>query len=171
MKKTLVSLFVLVLLATLLCGTACAASSSMEKNGYSISFVSMSVRNIDTGIVENESVPVGVWTIVGRCYFATDNGHTYYPESASVQKVSFSPYIGGDSGSVRAQYSTSTSEQFENGKRVQVTLRYSCPVTVRHRSSAAKTNEDKNYTTYRYSTTSTSTDLQSSTSIYFYKYN
>lgn len=95
MKKILAYLLVLVSLMTLFCGTAGAADNSMDKNGYATTYVSMLVYDTDAKAAKYENVPVGCWTVVGRCYYATSDGRTYYPESASVQKATFSPYKGG----------------------------------------------------------------------------
>ena len=86
MKKILAYLLVLVSLMTLFCGTAGAADNSMDKNGYATTYVSMLVYDTDAKAAKYENVPVGCWTVVGRCYYATSDGRTYYPESASVQK-------------------------------------------------------------------------------------
>ena len=118
-----------------------------------------------------ENVPVGCWTVVGRCYYATSDGRTYYPESASVQKATFSPYKGGISSTTTAQYQSSTSQIMENGKRTQVSLHYSCPILVKHYTNASKQNAKATYSEYIYSTNITTTSLQSTTTIYFYRYN
>lgn len=91
MKKILAYLLVLVSLMTLFCGTAGAADNSMDKNGYATTYVSMLVYDTDAKAAKYENVPVGCWTVVGRCYYATSDGRTYYPESASVQKATFHP--------------------------------------------------------------------------------
>lgn len=132
MKKILAYLLVLVSLMTLFCGTAGAADNSMDKNGYATTYVSMLVYDTDAKAAKYENVPVGCWTVVGRCYYATSDGRTYYPESASVQKATFSPYKGGISSTTTAQYQSSTSQIMENGKRTQVSLHYSCPILVKH---------------------------------------
>lgn len=103
MKKILAYLLVLVSLMTLFCGTAGAANDSMDKNGYATTYVSMPVYDTDARTTKYENVPVGCWTVVGRCYYATSDGRTYYPESASVQKATFSPYKGGISSTTTAQ--------------------------------------------------------------------
>lgn len=171
MKKILAYLLVLVSLMTLFCGTAGADGSSMDKRGYAITYVSMPVYNVDDKTTSYESVAVGCWTVVGRCYYTTSDGRTYHPESASVQKATFSPYKGGISSTTTAQYQSSTSQIMENGKRVQVSLRYSCPITVLHYTNAAKQNAKATYSEYTYSTNTTTTSLQSGTIIYFYRYN
>lgn len=138
MKKILAYLLVLVSLMTLFCGTAGAADNSMDKNGYATTYVSMLVYDTDAKAAKYENVPVGCWTVVGRCYYATSDGRTYYPESASVQKATFSPYEGGISSTTTAQYQSSTSQIMENGKRTQVSLHYSCPILVKHYTNASK---------------------------------
>lgn len=138
MKKILAYLLVLVSLMTLFCGTAGAADNSMDKNGYATTYVSMLVYDTDAKAAKYENVPVGCWTVVGRCYYATSDGRTYYPESASVQKATFSPYKGGISSTTTAQYQSSTSQIMENGKRTQVSLHYSCPILVKHYTNASK---------------------------------
>lgn len=140
MKKILAYLLVLVSLMTLFCGTAGAADNSMDKNGYATTYVSMLVYDTDAKAAKYENVPVGCWTVVGRCYYATSDGRTYYPESASVQKATFSPYKGGISSTTTAQYQSSTSQIMENGKRTQVSLHYSCPILVKHYTNASKQN-------------------------------
>lgn len=171
MKKILAYLLVLVSLMTLFCGTAGAADNSMDKNGYATTYVSMLVYDTDAKAAKYENVPVGCWTVVGRCYYATSDGRTYYPESASVQKATFSPYKGGISSTTTAQYQSSTSQIMENGKRTQVSLHYSCPILVKHYTNASKQNAKATYSEYIYSTNITTTSLQSTTTIYFYRYN
>lgn len=171
MKKILAYLLVLVSLMTLFCGTAGAADNSMDKNGYATTYVSMLVYDTDAKAAKYENVPVGCWTVVGRCYYATSDGRTYYPESASVQKATFSPYKGGISSTTTAQYQSSTSQIMENGKRTQVSLHYSCPILVKHYTNALKQNAKATYSEYIYSTNITTTSLQSTTTIYFYRYN
>ena len=153
MKKILAYLLVLVSLMTLFCGTAGAADNSMDKNGYATTYVSMLVYDTDAKAAKYENVPVGCWTVVGRCYYATSDGRTYYPESASVQKATFSPYKGGISSTTTAQY------------------QYSCPILVKHYTNASKQNAKATYSEYIYSTNITTTSLQSTTTIYFYRYN
>lgn len=145
MKKILAYLLVLVSLMTLFCGTAGAADNSMDKNGYATTYVSMLVYDTDAKAAKYENVPVGCWTVVGRCYYATSDGRTYYPESASVQKATFSPYKGGISSTTTAQYQSSTSQIMENGKRTQVSLHYSCPILVKHYTNASKQNAKATY--------------------------
>lgn len=161
MKKILAYLLVLVSLMTLFCGTAGAADNSMDKNGYATTYVSMLVYDTDAKAAKYENVPVGCWTVVGRCYYATSDGRTYYPESASVQKATFSPYKGGISSTTTAQYQSSTSQIMENGKRTQVSLHYSCPILVKHYTNASKQNAKATYSEYIYSTNITTTSLQS----------
>ena len=69
MKKILAYLLVLVSLMTLFCGTAGAADNSMDKNGYATTYVSMLVYDTDAKAAKYENVPVGCWTVVGRCYY------------------------------------------------------------------------------------------------------
>ena len=172
--KKIVSLLLVIMMMTALCSVAAATtpSNAIDKNGYALSTVSMPVYNVSTQKTLNENVSVGVWTVVGRCYYITYGNNIYYPESASVQgTATFTPYAGGVSGTIRGQYQSSTSQRLENSKRVMVTLYYTCPVAVVHRTNAAKQTADSNCSTYIYSTNTTTTDLQSSTSISFYKFN
>lgn len=172
--KKMVSLLLVIITITAMCSVAAAAtpSNAIEKNGYAPTIVSMPVYDVSTQNTANENVPVAVWIVVGRCYYVTYGNNTYYPESASIQgTATFSPYAGGVSGTLRGQYQSSTSQRIENSKRVMVTLYYTCPVSVVHRTNAAKQNADSYYPSYIYSTNTTTTEHQSSTSISFYRFN
>lgn len=171
MKKILAYLLVLVSLMTLFCGTASAAYTSMEKEGYAILAVNMDVYNVTTKLTKSERVPVGAWYVEGSCEYSTPDGRSYYPDSAKVLSVNFYPYKGGDSSSMLEQYRSSTSETIENGKRVQLALHYACLVSIRYYNGASKQSSYDQYYDYTYSLNAITTSMNSATTIYFNRYN
>lgn len=171
MKKILAYLLVLVSLMTLFCGTASAANNSMDKESYSTAYVSIPVFSRLSQVSTVETIAAGSWTTIGRCYYVTYGANIYYPESASMQGFSFSAYNAGHSGHPDAQYQSSTEERLENGKRVQVTLHFSCPVSVIHAMNATKEDYSTPPAQYEYVKILTVTHQQLSTTTNFYRFN
>lgn len=83
MKKILAYILVIVSLMTLFCGTAGAASDSMEKEGYAGLAVDIPVYNVSSKVTKTERVIVGTWVVIGRCYYS--NFHkTHHPFTSGV---------------------------------------------------------------------------------------
>lgn len=171
MKKILAYLLVLVSLMTLFCGTAGAANNSMDKEGFSIAYVSIPVYSRASMMSTVETVTAGRWNVVGRCYYDTFGSNIYYPESANVRSFSFSAYNAGVDGHPTAQYQSSTGERLENGKRVQVMLYWSCDVTIKHSTNATKENSETDMSKYEYAKVYTTKQQHPSTTINFYRFN